>query len=101
MFLKSAEAAADFYGIKKINPSGDIYKFDMTPDKYNDITRILQVVLADAELIKKYAWQDLLDPEVLAKLNNELQDEINKKKAEVNKKKAKRMMTLLKKELKK
>ena len=86
LFLKSAEAAADFYGIKKINPSGDIYKFDMTPDKYNDITRILHVVLADAELIKKYAWQDLLDPEVLAKLNNELQDEINKKKAEVKNK---------------
>ena len=86
LFLKSAEAAADFYGIKKINPSGDIYKFDMTPDKYNDITRILQVVLADAELIKKYAWQDLLDPEVLAKLNNELQDEINKKKSEVKNK---------------
>ena len=86
LFIKSAEAAADFYDIKKVNPKGEVDKFEMTLDRYNDITRILEVVLADAELIKKYAWQDLLDPEVLAKLNNELQDEINKMKAEVNNK---------------
>lgn len=86
LFIKSAEAAADFYDIKKVNPKGEVDKFEMTLDRYNDITRILEVVLADAELIKKYAWQDLLDPEVLAKLNNELQDEINKKKSEVKNK---------------
>ena len=86
LFIKSAEAAADFYDIKKVNPKGEVDKFEMTLDRYNDITRILEVVLADAELIKKYAWQDLLDPEVLAKINNELQDEINEKKDKVKNK---------------
>jgi len=86
LFIKSAEAAADFYGLKVVNPSGEIDKFKMTLDRYNDISRILYVVLSDAELMKKYGWQDLLDPEVLAKLNNELKKEIDKLKAETKNK---------------
>jgi len=86
MFVNSVEQIATLHDMKSMNPSGEVDVFEMTLDKYNDITRILEVVLADAELIAKYARENLLDPEVLKKLNNELQEELNKKKAEAKNK---------------
>lgn len=79
MFIEAAEAIAKANpDMEIINPSGEIDMFNMTMDKYNALSAILDVVLADTALIEKYGWRDLLDPEVAKQIDAETNGEVRK-----------------------
>ncbi len=57
---------------------GNIDKFPLTDDMFTQHTKILEYVFADDELIKKYAWKDLLDPAVIEDINKDSKNELAK-----------------------
>ena len=79
VFIEAAEKLAkDNPNMKVINPSGEIDVFDMTMDKYNALSTILDVVLADMELVKKFGWRDILDPEVAKEIDKATNGDLRK-----------------------